>query len=121
MDSLAHLHAGVGSTNDSPSEQAMTVRRKEIERLVSEYGAESYAGALPGRQHEAYPALMSAIDALLADLARAEKDTDRLDWLIHTIHRDTMERYLGRPCNTTDDVRPAIDAAIAQETNDASN
>ena len=56
-----------------------------------------------------------ALEALQSRLEAVEKDTARLDWLIHTIHRDTMERYLGRPCNTTDDVRPAIDAAIAQE------
>ena len=85
----------------------MTDRRKEIERLVSEYGAESYAGALPGREYAAHGALMAAIDSLFAALEESERDARRYRWV--------------RQCPTMTGEKPpekldaAIDAVIAQE------
>ena len=111
----------------------MTDRRKEIERLVSEYGAESYAGALPGREYTAHGALMAAIDslfdaleALQSRLDAAEPDAKRYQWLRDNEDGLTVVDIIFMDSNEdgpTDvwysryghDLDVAIDAVIAQE------
>ena len=45
--------------------------RDDLNKLVSDYGAESYCGALPGREYVAHSALMAAIDSIYAELDAA--------------------------------------------------
>ena len=114
----------------------MSDRRKEIERLVSEYGAESYAGALPGREYKAHGVLMAAIDSLFDALEESERnarryrwlrDTNDLDWFVNgkVVHDFGpmpegakegffgVTTFIGRQRGESLDM--AIDAAIAQE------
>ena len=46
---------------------------QEIKQLVSEYGAESYSGGLPGREYVAYDVLIAAIREVVEERDRAIK------------------------------------------------
>ena len=95
----------------------MTDRRKEIERLVGEYGAESYAGALPGREYAAYGALMAAIDALLKDAERYRDLLQRSRRYVAAHDYKARGMQLGPPPvgGVLRDLIAAIDTELAEE------